>query len=89
MTPYGCWLLGLIAERDLMELTGWASPQMVTCTASARGARARRSYDRIMWTTEPDPAMTRPAPPTRARRPARPRATRPVRCMHAEEAPIL
>ena len=31
-----------------MELTGWASPQMVPGTASACGARARRSYDRIM-----------------------------------------
>ena len=37
------------AERDLMELNGWTSPQMLTrYGASARGARARRSYDRIM-----------------------------------------
>ncbi len=37
------------AERDLMELNGWTSPQMLTRHgASARGARARRSYDRIM-----------------------------------------
>ena len=32
-----------------MELNGWTSPQMLTrYGASARGARARRSYDRIM-----------------------------------------
>ena len=37
------------AERDLMELNGWTSPQMLSrYGASARGARARRSYDRIM-----------------------------------------
>ena len=36
-------------EGDLMELNGWTSPQMLTrYGASARGARARRSYDRIM-----------------------------------------
>ena len=36
-------------RRDLMELNGWTSPQMLTrYGASARGARARRSYDRIM-----------------------------------------
>jgi hypothetical protein len=32
-----------------MELNGWTSPQMVRrYGASARGARARRTYDRIM-----------------------------------------
>jgi hypothetical protein len=32
-----------------MELNGWVSPQMLTrYGASARGARARRSYDRVM-----------------------------------------
>jgi hypothetical protein len=32
-----------------MEPNGWTSPQMLTrYGASARGARARRSYDRIM-----------------------------------------
>jgi hypothetical protein len=39
------------AERDLMELNGWTSPQMLTrYGASARGARARARarYDRIM-----------------------------------------
>jgi integrase len=37
------------AERDLMELNGWTSPQMLTrYGARTRGARARRSYDRIM-----------------------------------------
>jgi hypothetical protein len=32
-----------------MELNGWSSPQMLRrYGASARSARARRSYDRIM-----------------------------------------
>jgi integrase/recombinase XerD len=32
-----------------MELNGWVSSQMlVRYGASARGARARRSYDRVM-----------------------------------------
>ena len=31
-----------------MELNGWVSPQMLTHGASARAARARRTYDRIM-----------------------------------------
>lgn len=36
------------AEGDLMELAGWESPQMLRhYGASARGARARRAYDRI------------------------------------------
>jgi integrase len=36
-------------EGDLMELCGWTSPQMLRVYgASARSARARRSYDRIM-----------------------------------------
>ena len=35
-----------------MELNGWASPQMLRrYGASARGARARRTYDRIMTDT--------------------------------------
>jgi integrase/recombinase XerD len=43
------WLDRGGAERDLMELNGWTSPQMLTrYGASARGARARRGYDRIM-----------------------------------------
>ena len=43
------WLDRGGAEQDLMELNGWTSPQMLTrYGASARGARARRSYDRIM-----------------------------------------
>jgi len=43
------WLDRGGAERDLMELNGWTSPQMLTrYGASARGARARRTYDRIM-----------------------------------------
>ena len=43
------WLDRGGAERDLMELNGWTSPQMLTrYGASVRGARARRSYDRIM-----------------------------------------
>ena len=37
------------AEGDLMELNGWSSPQMLTrYGASARAARARRNYDRVM-----------------------------------------
>ena len=37
------------AEGDLMELNGWSSPQMlIRYGASARVARARRTYDRIM-----------------------------------------
>jgi site-specific recombinase XerD len=36
-------------EGDLMELNGWTSPQMLRLYgASARSARARRTYDRIM-----------------------------------------
>jgi hypothetical protein len=43
-------------EGDLMELNGWSSPQMLRrYGASARSARARRSYDRIM----DDGAVTR------------------------------
>jgi hypothetical protein len=39
-------------EGDLMELNGWASPQMLTrYGASERSARARRTYDRIMTDT--------------------------------------
>jgi integrase len=36
------------AERDLVDLNGWTSPQMLTLYGvSACGSRARRSYDRI------------------------------------------
>lgn len=43
------WLEHGGAEGDLMELNGWVSPQMLTrYGASARGARARRSHDRVM-----------------------------------------
>ena len=43
------WLDRGGAPGDLMELNGWSSPQMLTWYgASARGARARRNYDRIM-----------------------------------------
>lgn len=36
-------------EGDLIELNGWTSPQMLRrYSASARSARARRTYDRIM-----------------------------------------
>jgi integrase/recombinase XerD len=35
--------------RDLIELNGWSTPQMLEWYGgSARAARARRSYDRIM-----------------------------------------
>lgn len=43
------WLDKGGAEGDLMELNGWASPQMLRrYGASARSARARRTYDRVM-----------------------------------------
>jgi integrase len=43
------WLDRGGAEGDLMELNGWSSPQMLRrYGASARAARARRSYDRVM-----------------------------------------
>jgi site-specific recombinase XerD len=43
------WLDRGGAERDLMELNGWSSPQMLNrYGASARAARARRTYDRVM-----------------------------------------
>jgi site-specific recombinase XerD len=43
------WLDRGGAPGDLMELNGWSSPQMLTWYgASARGASARRHYDRIM-----------------------------------------
>jgi integrase/recombinase XerD len=43
------WLDRGAPEGDLMELNGWTSPQMVRrYGASARSARARRGYDRIM-----------------------------------------
>jgi integrase/recombinase XerD len=46
------WLDHGGAEGDLMELNGWTSPQMLRrYGASARSARARRSYDRIMKET--------------------------------------
>jgi integrase/recombinase XerD len=39
-------------EGGLMELNGWTSPQMLRrYGASARSARARRTYDRIMTDT--------------------------------------
>jgi integrase/recombinase XerD len=42
------WLDQGGAEGDLMELAGWTSRQMLSrYGASARSARARRSYDRI------------------------------------------
>jgi integrase len=46
------WLDRDGAEGDLMELNGWTSPQMLRrYGASARSARARRSYDRVMENT--------------------------------------
>jgi integrase len=43
------WLNRGGPEGDLMELNGWTSPQMLRhYGASARSARARRTYDRIM-----------------------------------------
>ena len=63
-----------------MELNGWTSPQMLTrYGASARSARARRSYDRIMDdSTLPGPTASRSAPgqsktlPEARRRPSDP-----------------
>jgi integrase len=46
------WLDHGGAEGDLLELNGWTSPQMLRrYGASARSARARRSYDRVMEET--------------------------------------
>ena len=46
------WLDRGGAEGDLMELNSWTSPQMLRrYGASARSARARRSYDRVMTGT--------------------------------------
>ena len=46
------WLDRGGAEGDLMELNGWSSPQMLLrYGTSARSARARRTYDRIMGTS--------------------------------------
>ena len=43
------WLDNGGAEDDLMELNGWASPQMLRrYGASTRNARARRHHDHIM-----------------------------------------
>jgi site-specific recombinase XerD len=43
------WLDRGGAEGDLMELHGWTSPQMLRrYGASARSARARSGYDRVM-----------------------------------------
>jgi hypothetical protein len=43
------WLDRGGAEGDLIELNGWTSPQILRrYGASARSARARRSYDQIM-----------------------------------------
>jgi integrase len=46
------WLYRGGAEGDLTELNGRISPQMLRrYGASARAARARRSYDRVMEDT--------------------------------------
>ena len=46
-----------------MELNGWSSPQMLRCYgASARSARAHRTYDRIM-TGRPGPCLAIAARP--------------------------
>jgi integrase/recombinase XerD len=46
------WLDRGAPEGDLMELNGWTSPQMLRrYGASARSARARRTYDPIMTDT--------------------------------------
>jgi hypothetical protein len=62
-----------------MELNGWASPQMLRrYGASARSARARRIYDRIMTDLKPPPhrrtgrpgLLTQTTQATRSPRPA-------------------
>ena len=67
------WLDRGGAEGDLMELNGWTSPQMLRrYGASARSARARRSYDHIMDDAPlPEPAGGRrwSIPPRRNIRP--------------------
>ena len=66
------WLDRGGAEGDLMELNGRTSPQMLRrYGASARSARARRSYDRIMDDTPlPEPAQDRRSRhPTQAKYP--------------------
>jgi integrase len=60
------WLDRGGTEGDLMELDGWTSPQMLRrYGASARSARARRSYDRIM----DDAPLPAPAKRRRSRHP--------------------
>jgi integrase len=55
------WLDRGGAEGDLMELNGWSSSQMLRrYGASARSARARRSYGRIM---DDAPSWARRGPP--------------------------
>jgi integrase/recombinase XerD len=57
------WLEHGGPEGDLMELNGWTSSQMLRLYgASARSARARRIYDRIMNTSHNHNAgVTRPS----------------------------
>ena len=72
------WLDHGRAEGDLIELNGWTFPQMLRrYGASARSARARRSYDRVMEDApKPEPARAvasgmsvTPMHPTRAEYP--------------------
>ena len=50
-------------EGDLMELNGWASPQMLRrYGANTRSARARRTYDRIMTDTRRHGCVSRRRP---------------------------
>jgi integrase/recombinase XerD len=54
------WLDRGGAEGDLMELNGWSSPQMLRrYGASARSARARRTYDRILEIRALTPFLSR------------------------------
>jgi len=81
------WLDRGGAEGDLMELNGWTSPQMLRrYGASARSARARRSYDRIMDDAPlPEPAGGRRSsiPPRRNIR----RYGRPSQPTHTADQP--
>jgi hypothetical protein len=55
------WLDRGGAEGDLMELNGWSSPQMLRrYGASARSARARRTYD-PSWNSAREPVNVPPA----------------------------
>jgi hypothetical protein len=74
------WLDRGGADGDLMELNGWTSPQMLRrYGASARSARARRSYDRVME----DARLSKPRRRRMADRLAQPASKIEGRSLHA------